>query len=114
MKRRIGLRRTGFTRRPRPRMSAAEDALWTRLGSAPFDGTFRPRMPVGRLTADIGSYDAMLVIEIDHAGRGDAHARATAFESAGYHVLRFAEDEILADIDRVMEQIAQAIEVWSG
>lgn len=114
MKRHVGLRRTGFGRRPRHALSAAEAALWTRLKAEPLGKIFRSRMPVQRLAADFGSYDARLVIEIDGDGRGDAHARSTAFESAGYLVLRFAEDEVLADTDRVMAEIRRAMAVWSG
>ena len=97
-------------------MAAAEEALWSRLGAAPLGATFRCRMPVGRHTADFGSYDAKIVIEIDHAGRdaGEAHARTTALEAAGYLVLRFSEDDVLADSDRVLDEIAQAMKVWSG
>ncbi len=116
MKRRVGLRRTGFTRHPRHRMGAAEEALWTRLGAAPLATTFLSQMPVRRLAADFGSYEAKIVIEIDGTARdaAEAHARTTAFESAGYLVLRFPEDVVLADIDGVMDEIAQAMAVWSG
>jgi very-short-patch-repair endonuclease len=99
-------------------MSAAEEALWTRLRVASFGKTFRCQMPVGRLTADFGSYEAKLVIEIDggvhDAARGSEHARSAAFESAGYLVLRFGEDEVLGDADAVTDEIAQAMKVWSG
>ena len=99
-------------------MSAAEEALWARLGAAPFGATFLSQMPVGRLTADFGCYRAKVVVEIDgdahDTRRGDTQARSVAFESAGYLVLRFHEDEVLADADAVMEQIGQALKVWSG
>jgi very-short-patch-repair endonuclease len=99
-------------------MSTAEEALWTRLGAAPHGATFRSQMPVGRLTADFGTYEAKVVVEIDgdthDRRRGDTHARTTAFEAAGYLVLRFSEDEVLGDADAVMEQIAQAMKVWNG
>ena len=100
MERRVGLRRTGFARRPRHRMSAAEEALWARLNALPLGATFRSQMPVGRYIADFGSYEAKVIVEIDgdtnDARRGDPHARTVAFESAGYLVLRFPEDDVLA------------------
>ena len=118
MERRVGLRRTGFARTPRHRMNAAEEALWTRLGAAPLGAMFRSQMPVGRLTADFGSYEAKVVVEIDgdarDTRRGDMHARTTALEAAGYLVLRFSEDEVLGDADAVIQQIAQAMKVWNG
>ena len=118
MERRVGLKRTGFARTPRHRMSATEDALWARLGTAPLGATFRSQMPVGRLTADFGSYEAKVVVEIDggthDTRRGDTHTRTTALEAAGYLVLRFSEDEVLGDADAVIEQIAQAMKVWNG
>jgi very-short-patch-repair endonuclease len=114
MKRRVGLRRTGFARRPRHRMSAAEEALWARLGAAPFAATFLSQMPVGRFAAGFGSYAAKVIVEIDGDGPGDAHARDAAFESAGYLVLRFREDEVIADMDAVMAQIGRAMAVWNG
>ena len=118
MKRRVGLRRTGFSRQPRHRMSAAEAALWARLEAMPFGDSVRSQMPVGRFVADFGSYEAKLIIEIDGEAhdirRGDTHVRTVAFESAGYLVLRFSESEVLADVDRVVDEIAQATRVWSG
>lgn len=116
MERRVGLRRTGFSRRPRHRMNAAEAALWSRLTAAAPGANFQPQMPVGRFAADFGSYDARVIVEIDGEGRdsGEAHARSAALESAGYLVLRFPEDEVLADIDAVVEQIERAMKVWSG
>ncbi len=39
-------------------MSLAEQALSARLGEAAFGASFRGQMPVGRQTADFGSYDA--------------------------------------------------------
>jgi very-short-patch-repair endonuclease len=118
MKRRVGLRRTGFASHPRHRMSAAEAALSARFDAAPFGAVFRSQMPVGQYVADFGSYELKLIIEIDGEAhdprRGDSHARTVAFESAGYLVLSFTEGEILADIDRVIDEIAQATKVWSG
>lgn len=91
-----------------------EKALSTRLAAASLGTTFRSRMAVGRLTADFGSYDAKVIVEIDGAMWDDAHQRTTAFEFAGYLVLRFSEDEVLADIDGVVATIAQAMAVWNG
>ncbi len=99
-------------------MSAAEEALWARLGAAPFGATFLSRMPVGRFAAGFGSYAAKVIVEIDGDAhdrhRGDAHTRDAAFESAGYLVLRFSEDEVLGDIDAVIDQIGRAMAAWSG
>jgi very-short-patch-repair endonuclease len=118
MKRRVGLKRTGFSRTPRHRMSATEEVLWARLSAAPPGASFRSQMPVRHLVADFGSYTAKVIVEVDggphDTRRGDTHARTTAFEAAGYLVLRFGEDEVLRDVDAVVDAIAGAMKVWNG
>lgn len=118
MKRQVGLKRTGFSRTPRHRMSTAEGALWARLSAAPLGASFRSQMPVRSLVADFGSYADKVIVEIDgdthDRRRGDTHARTTAFEAAGYLVLRFSEDEVLRDVEAVMDAITRAMKVWSG
>ena len=116
MKRHVGLRRTGFARRVPHPTGDAERALLARLRAAYPAAGFRHRLPVGRLSADFGSHDARVIVEIDGTARdaGEAHARSAAFEAAGYLVLRFSEDDVTADIDRVVAEIAQAMAVWNG
>jgi len=93
----------------------AERKLWWhlryRLG---LTGThFRRQVRIGRYIADFASYKTKLIIEVDgsqHAARATQDLNRTAlFEANGYHVLRYWNNDVLANIDGVLEDIQRAI-----
>jgi very-short-patch-repair endonuclease len=74
---------------------------------------FRRQVRLGRYIVDFVSHGSRIAIEIDggqHADQIEQDARRTRFlESQGYRVLRFWNNEVLANIDGVLEVIHGAI-----
>ncbi len=103
---------TGTAKALRKRMTDAEKLLWLRLRNRQLEGAkFRRQWPVGDYIADFACIEAMLIIEADggqHTPEGDTH-RTAALEAAGYKVIRFWNNDILANIDGVLESIRQEL-----
>jgi very-short-patch-repair endonuclease len=93
----------------------AEKKLWWHLRyRLPVQGThFRRQVRLGRYIVDFASHSARLIIEIDggqHAERTAADAQRTKFlEAEGYRVLRYWNNDVLANVDGVLEDIRSAI-----
>lgn len=90
----------------------AEKALWWRLRGRRLGGLkFRRQHPVGRYIADFACLEARLIVEADgkqHAGSLGDVARTEDLVGRGLKVIRFDNDRIRADIDRVCEEIRAA------
>jgi len=71
---------------------------------------FRSQVPLGPYFADFASHRCRLVVELDGSQHADAAdydaARTTYLESLGYKVLRFWNNEVLANLDGVLTAIA--------
>jgi very-short-patch-repair endonuclease len=93
----------------------AERKLWWHLRHRlPLSVThFRRQVRLGRYIVDFASHGLKLVIELDgghHAVQGGRDATRSKFlESEGYRVLRFCNNEVLANIDGVLEVIQSAV-----
>jgi very-short-patch-repair endonuclease len=93
----------------------AERKLWWHLRHRlPLSAThFRRQVRLGRYIVDFASHGLKLVIELDggqHAVQGERDViRSKFLESEGYRVLRFWNNEVLANIDGVLEVIQSAI-----
>jgi len=92
----------------------AERKLWWNLRhrlSSP--SHFRRQVHLGHYIVDFASHGLKLIIEIDggqHAAQTKQDAARTRFlENEGYRVLRFWNNEVLANIDGVLEVIQSAI-----
>jgi very-short-patch-repair endonuclease len=74
---------------------------------------FRRQVPLFGFVVDFAALESRLIIEIDggqHAEAVDADAaRAAILENAGYHVIRFWNNDVLTNIDGVLEAIAQEL-----
>ena len=74
---------------------------------------WRFQAPVGPYVADFLCFARKTVIEVDggqHAEADDYDARRTRFiEAEGYRVLRFWNNEVLANTDGVIEAIANSL-----
>ena len=93
-------------------MTEAEIILWSRLRRGLLNGYhFRRQHPVGPFIADFACTSARLVIELDGGQHAElAHAaadtrRTKTLESAGFTVVRFWNDDVLARTDQVLEEI---------
>ena len=105
-------RLTPIVRRLRRHRTAAEDRLWSRLRNRQLEGAkFRFQTQVGDFVPDFLCSDAMLIIELDggqHRPEVDA-ARTVALEAAGYTVIRFWNNDVMANTDGVLEAIRLAL-----
>ena len=68
---------------------------------------FRRQVPIGRYIADFVCHEARLIVEIDggqHDRSSPREAERSGFlQSEGYRILRFWNNEVLANLDGVHE-----------
>jgi very-short-patch-repair endonuclease len=106
-------RRLARTMRGAP--TEAEWKLWWHLRHRLPVGRshFRRQVQIGRFIADFACHASKLLIEVDggqHGAQVQADAdRTRFFESEGYRVLRFWNNDVLANTDGVLEAIALAL-----
>jgi very-short-patch-repair endonuclease len=102
-------------RQLRRQMTPAEIKLWQRLRGHQLRGAhFRKQHAVGKFIVDFFCATAKLVIEIDgdtHALQEEYDAERTRWLNAQhrYRVMRFANDDVLHNIESVLEAIAAAL-----
>ncbi len=74
---------------------------------------FRRQVPVAGYIADFLCIDAKLVIEVDgsqhDANRADDELRTRTFETEGYTVIRFWNNDVLTNLEGVYEVIVQTL-----
>jgi very-short-patch-repair endonuclease len=97
----------------RKSMTRAEALLWTKLSRKQICGyDFDRQRPLDEYIADFYCKELRLAIEIDgwsHAVKGARDvARQKRLESLGIRFLRFTEQEVVADLQSVTDQI----EMW--
>ena len=100
----------GTARRLRRNQTDAERVLWFRLRDRRLAGwKFRRQAPIDRYVVDFICADARLLVELDggqHTERAEQDiARTRILESMGYLVLRFWNNDVLANTDGVVETI---------
>ncbi|MGB3810748.1 MAG: endonuclease domain-containing protein [Parvibaculum sp.] len=98
----------------RANQSDAEKRLWSRLRNRGFFGfKFRRQVPVGPFIADFLCTERMLIVEVDggqHDERAEADLRRTHYlEAQGYRVIRFWNNEMLANTEGVLTVILDAL-----
>lgn len=92
----------------------AERRLWSHLRNRAFFGfKFRRQTPVGPFIADFLCEERKLIIELD-GGQHDAQAEADArrsnyLRSQGYRVIRFWNNDMLANTEGVLTLILAAL-----
>ncbi len=92
----------------------AEQKLWLALRANRFENQqFTRQTIIAPYIVDFASKAARLIIEIDgdtHSGEDRYDARRTEFlETLGYHVIRFANPDVMGNIEGVLSLIAQAL-----
>lgn len=107
-------RNTKRAKELRNQASSAERTLWTILSSRRLDGfKFSRQMPVGPYFADFLCREAGLVVELDgysHDLTQEYDARRDAFMKAqGLTVLRFANSDVMGDLDGVTRAISAVL-----
>ena len=92
----------------------AEAKLWRCLHNRQMEGAkFRFQSPVGGHVPDFLCSDAKLIIELDGGQHGvqveKDTLRTDALEAAGYTVIRFWNNDVLANTEGVLEMIRLAV-----
>jgi adenine-specific DNA-methyltransferase len=74
---------------------------------------FARQVPIGPYIVDFCSRERKLIVELDggqHAAHADYDAGRTVFlQALGYRVLRFWDNDTLANTDGVLQRIAEAL-----
>jgi very-short-patch-repair endonuclease len=99
-----------FARRLRQAPIPAEDLLWERLRGSRFHGAkFKRQVPIDRYVVDFCCHAARLVVELDGVQHGWQTPydddRTRALENSGFHVLRFANQDVCDDLETVPQRI---------
>lgn len=96
-------------------MTKPEGLLWWKLREANRNGFhFRRQVPLRGYYADFAEHGVRLIIELDgdqhgtDANREHDRIRDLALSGEGYLILRFANNEVLWELDRVFETILRA------
>jgi very-short-patch-repair endonuclease len=108
-------RPTVRSRHLRNNATEAERKLWRAISGRKLAGVrFNRQFPIGQFICDFVSREKRLVIEIDgsqHARSVDYDERRTRFLAAqGYRVIRFWNNEVIANIGGVLTMIEQTLE----
>ncbi|WP_333794494.1 endonuclease domain-containing protein [Hyphomicrobium sp.] len=108
-------------RRLRREKTQAERSLWRELRELNRQGFhFRQQAPIGRCIADFADHGAKLVIELDGGQHGEPKtmrsdaARTRWLEANGYRVLRFWNNDVLADTLSVMDMIVRDVGLYGS
>ena len=92
----------------------AERKLWSRIRNDQLGVTFRRQHAVGNYIPDFCSSKARLIVELDGSQHLDQHEydeeRTRDFESIGYKVIRFWNNDVINEIDSVIGAIIQAMD----
>lgn len=101
-----------IARQLRSRPTDAEKRIWSHLRNRQLDGhRFRRQAPIDPYIVDFVCFERRLIIEIDggqHTEQGDA-ARTQYLTDAGFRILRFWNNDALANPEGVIESILQAL-----
>ena len=104
-----------FAKRMRSTSTEAEARLWWHLRAARFRGLkFRRQQPIGDYIVDFICFERKLIIEVDGSQHLDAitqdDARTAWLESLGFTKLRFWNDDVLRDAQRVVQEIVRVVD----
>jgi primosomal protein N' (replication factor Y) len=92
----------------------AEQVLWDALRNRQMKGyKFRRQHPLGKFIVDFACIAHRLVIEADggqHADNPDDAIRTAWLETNGWRVIRFWNNDILANPDGVLDEIMRLLQ----
>jgi len=105
-------RLTPVARNLRRNSTDAENRLWYYLRGSRFEGAkFLRQFPIGPHVTDFACRDARLAVELDggqHTPETDA-PRTEVIEAFGYRIIRFWNNDVLANTEGVLEVIRQEL-----
>jgi adenine-specific DNA-methyltransferase len=93
----------------------AEAKMWRQLRAHRFaNWKFKRQQPIGHYIVDFACFASMLIIELDGGQHGEQRAyddrRTHWLNARGFTVLRFWNDDVLADTQTVLDAIWQALD----
>jgi very-short-patch-repair endonuclease len=100
-----------LARRLRLTPTDAEIRLWSRLRRKQLEGyRFRRQHPLGPYVVDFFCATAKLIVEVDGGQHAeDGEARTNWLEARGYRVIRFWNNDVLANTEGVLHMILDAL-----
>ena len=96
----------------RGNMPDTEQALWKELRKCRLSRRFRRQFPIPPYIVDFACVEARLIVEADggqHARPGDHELRDRELRRQGWRILRFWNNEILANRQGVLRTIAEML-----
>ena len=99
----------------RDNMTEAETVLWEALKSKHIGDKFRRQHIIGNFIADFVCLSKRLVIEVDggyhtdDTQQGLDEGRAEELKQLGFEVIRFTNEEVLNNLDKVIHQITEKL-----
>ena len=99
-------------RERRRNMTDAEQVLWKALRKYRLGWRFRRQFPIAPYIVDFACVEAHLIVEADggqHTRPDDHEQRDAELQRQGWRVLRFWNNEILANPEGVMRTLAETL-----
>lgn len=100
---------TGIARKLRRNETEAEKKLWRVLRARQFLGLkFRRQSPVAGFVADFLCEEMHVIVEADGGQHADSPTdgdRTARLQAAGYHVIRYWNDDIMGNLEGVLEDL---------
>jgi very-short-patch-repair endonuclease len=107
---------TNISKELRQKQTEAEKVLWFKLRDRQLNGAkFRRQHRIGSYIVDFACLEKKLIIEIDGGQHNQTltkendEQRTLWLEAAGYHVVRFWNNEILQNTEGVLEKIKELL-----
>ena len=104
-----------YAKENRKNMTEAERVLWNALRDKLSGIRFRRQHPIGDYIVDFICLPKRLVIEVDGGYHSeprrqeDDEARTANLNNWGYRVIRFSNEEVLFDLNKVIEKIVKQL-----
>jgi very-short-patch-repair endonuclease len=108
----VDKRLTPVARKLRRSSTDAENRLWYYLRARRFEGVkFIRQFPIGPYIADFACRDARLAIELDGGQHNEVvdAPRTEVIEAFGYRIIRFWNNNVLANTEGVLEVTHQEL-----
>ncbi|QNM85390.1 leucine--tRNA ligase [Polaribacter pectinis] len=92
----------------RQNSTKAETTLWNELKNKKGASKFRRKYTIGTFLVDYVCVSKNLIVEF--SGKEDEEARTTYFNNEGFNVIRFTNEEVLKNVEKVVSEINFAIQ----
>ena len=97
----------------RKEMTPAEKVLWNRLNKSQLGVRFKAQHPIDIFIADFYCHKYRLIVEVDGeihlSKKEDDENRTAELERFGLTVIRFTNDDVLNNVERVVDEIEKFI-----